>query len=110
MISQISKLIFGLGDNATVATILPMFGIDLSAQGLYNTLYKYGYVDLANEVKAVAIDEKDPKYTGSLSDIEWFTTQKDASGKDVQVPNVAKYWYVESGDFYRYFCIGWSDD
>ncbi len=35
-----------------------MFGIDLSAQGLYNTLYKYGYVDLANEVKAVAIDEK----------------------------------------------------
>ena len=65
--------------------------------GLYNTLYKYGYVDLANEVKAVAIDEKILNIPVLFHDIEWFTTQKDASGKDVQVPNVAKYWYVESG-------------
>ncbi|MDE6124340.1 MAG: hypothetical protein K2G22_03815, partial [Eubacterium sp.] len=100
IVAQISKLVCSLADNAGLVSILSMFGVDLSAEALYDMLNSYGYVELAGEIKKVIDND------GKLSDLQWFDEyEKDTNGevvyKDgkpvVKSEGISKYWYVESG-------------
>lgn len=102
IVAQVSKLICSLADNAGLTSILSMFGVDLSAEALYDMLIAYGYVDLANEIQKV-INTED----GKLSDLQWFDIYKtddngnylvNADGSyQVESYGISRYWYVESG-------------
>ena len=100
IVAQVSKLICSLADNASVASIISQFGVDLTAKGFVKMLTRYGYVQLAAEIQKV-IDTN-----GKLSDLQWFDTYQMQDGepvldkdgnKIIDKYGISRYWYVESG-------------
>ena len=87
IVTTIAKLICSLADNKSIASILDMFGVDLTAETLCTNLEAYGYVDLARAIRT-GVKDDDGKLTKELSKLQW--------------DNVYRYWLTDADGNIQY--------